>query len=155
LLDQLNQAGSELASLVWAARPDFACQYQTQIKKLEEQRPVWNPKSTHRGVLSTVRAGHRRRRSAADSKDGALIEFAVFRPFDPKRPTTKGIWRTPMRYVIRPQADLLADLGAEEIDAQVNFRQALRDPQRTIATSRALIEDHAAACWRPVTQPSC
>lgn len=139
LLDQLNQAGSELANLVLGGpgRSPLA-EYQAQIKKLEEQR------SSLESEISRRTAGFYQRSEPVTvaavqqliPTNAALIEFAVYRPFDPKAPDNQKAYGAPryVAYVIRPQGEVQwKDLGAQkEIDAQVNnFRQALRDPQRT------------------------
>ena len=113
-------------------------EYRDQIKKLEEQRA---------GLESEIgrrTAGFYQRSEPVTlaavqqliPKNAALIEFAVYRPFDPKAPDNQKAYGAPryVAYVIRPQGEVKwKDLGAEkEIDAQVeSFRQALRDPQRT------------------------
>jgi CHAT domain-containing protein len=67
--------------------------------------------------------------------DGALIEFAVYRSFDPKAPENPKAFGESRyaAYVIRNQGGVQwAELGTEkEIDALIaQLRESLRDPQR-------------------------
>src|SRR6185295_11668162 len=112
-------------------------EHQGRIKALEEQREKLE------GEVSRRSAGYYRRpqmvtlplvQSAIPSK-GVLIEFAVYRPFDPKPPSNTSRYGDPryVAYVIRNQGPpRWTDIGpAKEIDARVEaLREALRDPER-------------------------
>ena len=71
---------------------------------------------------------------AAIPEDAALVEFAVFRPFDPKIEHNAEAYGPPhyAAYVIRPRRQVVGfDLGlAQPIEVNVNaLREALRDPR--------------------------
>jgi len=78
--------------------------------------------------------------------DAALVEFGVFRPFDPTAERNAEAYGSPhyAAYVIRKRASPVGvDLGAvADIDPMIGrFRNALRDPQSQVTTpARALDE---------------
>ncbi|HVS81667.1 MAG TPA: CHAT domain-containing tetratricopeptide repeat protein [Pyrinomonadaceae bacterium] len=138
LLDQLNDVTSRLARLALNEPQGMSpAEYQKRIKTLEGEREKLE------GEISSRSAGFYERSKpvtlaavqAVIPKDAALIEYAVYRPFDPKKPDNKTAYGEPryIAYVIRRQGDVQwKELGdAKEIDASVDeLRQALRDPQR-------------------------
>ena len=88
LLDQLNAVTSQLARLVLNGPQGMSlAEHQKQIKALEEQREKLESEISRRSAefhvqsqpvtLAAIRA--------AIPDDAALIELAVYRPFDPKR----------------------------------------------------------------------
>jgi CHAT domain-containing protein/uncharacterized DUF497 family protein len=138
LLDQLNSASSELAKLVLNGlqkrSPD---EYQKQAAALEEEKERLEAEISARSAefraqsqpvtLAAVQA--------AIPSNAALVEFAVYRPYDPKAASDREAYGKPryVAYVLRGQGDVLwRELGeAREMDARVDaLRQALRDPQR-------------------------
>jgi CHAT domain-containing protein len=79
---------------------------------------------------------------AALPDDAALVEFAVFRPFDPRAERNAEAYQPPhyAAYVLRRHAAPVGrDLGpAAAVDRLIEaFREALRDPRRTDVKDRA------------------
>lgn len=139
LLDRLNDVTSHLATLVLNGPQRISLsEHQQRIKALTEQREKLENEIGRRGT------GYYERTDAvtlgavkgAVPADAALIEFAVYRPYDPKAAfETKKAYGDPryVGYVIPKQGEIRwRDLGgAKEIDAAVDaLRQALRDPKR-------------------------
>jgi len=149
LIDQLNEKGSELADLVLSGPgKSSSSEYQAQVKKLEEQR------GNLEAEISRRTAGFYQRSESITvaaiqpmiPPNAALIEFAVYRPFNPKAPDNRTAYGEPryIAYVIPPQGEIKwHDLGgAKEIEAQVlNFREALRDPLHKDVQNRARVVD--------------
>jgi len=148
LFDQLNQTIAELARVVLSAPQEkTAAEREQRIKALEEQKEDLEEQIGQRSAgfyhqtapvtLAAVRS---------DIPAGAaLIEFAIYRPFDPKAPESRNAYGEPryVAYVIRTEGEVRwSELGsAKEIDALVaKMRAALRDPQRkdTQQLARAL-----------------
>jgi len=138
LLDQLTNSRSQIARLAldWPRRMT-AEQYRDRIKTLEDQAE---------GLEAEIsrRSGEFRARSlpvtlaavqAAIPHDAALIEFASYRPFNPraaKEGEAYGRSRY-VAYVLRRQGEVQwKELGeAKAIDEAVTtLRKALRDPKR-------------------------
>src|SRR5262249_49179954 len=91
---------------------------------------------------------------AAIPEDAALVEFAVYRPFDPKLPDNPTAYKDPhyVAYVVRHQGEVRwQELGeARGIDQAVDaLRLALRDPLRKEKEVRQL----ARAVDKRVLQP--
>jgi CHAT domain-containing protein len=138
LLDQLSDTTSRLANLVLnGPQKATAGEYQEQIKTLEEQREKLEVEISRRS------AGFNRRTQPATLAavramipDGAaLVEFAVYRPFDPKAPDNKNAYGDPryVAYVFRRSGEVQwRELGeAKAIDTAIGkWREALRDPAR-------------------------
>lgn len=138
LLDSLSDMNSRLARLVLSKPQKMSPEeHQNQIKALEGEREKLEAEISRRSAgfyvgsqpvtLAAVRA--------AIPSDAALVEFAVYQPFDWKAAEIKTAYGEPhyVAYVIRNQGEVRwAELGAaKEIDSAVDaWRQALRDPQR-------------------------
>ncbi len=106
-----------------------------------------SPSRRSQGYYESNRAVTLAAVQSAIPSDAALLEFAIYEPFDPKVQAEGEDYDPPhyVVYVITNQGDVRwKDLGlAKEIDAAVDaFRQALRDPHRSdeIQLSRALAE---------------
>ena len=87
--------------------------------------------------------------------DAALIEFAVYRPFDPKAESNAQAYGAPRysAHVIRASGDVgWRDLGpSRDIDAAVGaLRQALRDPHKPDVRAAARTLDETV--MRPVRE---
>lgn len=139
LLDRLQNVTSRLASLVLnGPQKTSLAEHQEQIKALTGEREELEER------LNRSSSGYYERSNAVTLStvqavvpaDSALVEFAVYRPFDPKAAVestqTSGDPRYVV-YVIPGRGEVRwKDLGpAGEIDAAVEtFRQALRDPSR-------------------------
>src|SRR6185295_2512993 len=79
---------------------------------------------------------------AAIPPDAALVELAVYRPYDPKIFGDSDAYAAPryVAYVIRQQGDVRwTEIGATaDVDRAVAaFREALRDPTRSDVKQRA------------------
>ena len=138
LLDQLNRTTSRLARLVLNVSSDTSApDQQKEVKSLEQEREkieaeISNRSAEFRSQKQPITLDSVRR---AVPEDAALIEFAIYRPFDPKAPNERMAYGEPryVAYVLRRQGDVQwKELGdAKTIDHQVElFRQALSDPQR-------------------------
>jgi len=138
LFDQLNQTTAELARVVLSAPQEkTAAEREQRIKALEAQKEDLEEQVGQRSAgyyhqtapvtLAAVRL---------DIPSGAaLIEFAIYRPFDPKSPENQNAYGEPryVAYVLRTDGEARwSELGsAKEIDTLVaQMRAALRDPQR-------------------------
>jgi CHAT domain-containing protein len=113
-------------------------EYQKQLRSLEEQKEGFEAEISQRSsefraqsqpvTLSAVQA--------AIPRNTALIEFASYRPYNPRAENNSEAYGKPhyVAYVVREQGDVQwKELGeAQTIDAAVDeLRQALRDPQRS------------------------
>jgi CHAT domain-containing protein/Tfp pilus assembly protein PilF len=138
LIDQLNTAAAELSKLVLNGLQKRAPDdYQKQIAAREEEKEKLEAEISARSAefraqaqpvtLAAVQAAIPRR--------AALVEFAVYRPYDPKAVSDDEAYGKPryVAYVLRGQGEAQGlELGeAQAIDARVDaLRQALTDPQR-------------------------
>lgn len=138
LFDQLNQTTAELARVVLSAPQEkTAAEREQRINALEEQKEDLEKQIGQRSagfyhqtapvtlaaVKSDIPAG------------AALVEFAIYRPFDPKTAEGQKAYGEPryVAYVVRTDGEVRwSELGpAREIDALLaQMRAALRDPQR-------------------------
>jgi CHAT domain-containing protein/tetratricopeptide (TPR) repeat protein len=138
LLTSLDEVTSRLARLI-LGKPRGASpeEHQSQIKALEQEREKLEAEIGRRSAgfyeaqppvtLESVRA--------AVPPEAALVEFAVYRPYDWKAAEEKTAYGEPryVAYVIRNRGEVRwAELGpAAEIDKAVEaLRRALRDPLR-------------------------
>jgi CHAT domain-containing protein/Tfp pilus assembly protein PilF len=145
LLDQLSATTAQLAKLALGGRgqmpPD---EYQKQLAALAEQKENLEAEVSRRSAefraqsqpvtLAAVKA--------AIPPDAALVDFAVYRPFDPKIDPTSEAFGEPryIAYVLRQQGEVeWQELGAaKEIDSSIDaLRQALGDPRRRDVQQRA------------------
>ena len=137
LWDQLNRVTSRLARLVLNGPQDASAEQHKEINTLEEQREKIESEISRRSAefraqkqpitLDAIR------RAIPDN--AALIEFAIYRPFDPTLPNERMAYGEPhyVVYVLRRQGDVQwKELGeAKAIDEAVTaLRQVLGDPQR-------------------------
>src|SRR6266498_2502812 len=155
LLDRLTDARSQIARLILdGPRRMTADQYRGRVKTLEEQAEKFEAEISLRSdefraqslpiTLEAVRA--------AIPADAALIEFASYRPFNPKAAKDDDAYgRTRyVAYVLRRQGEIQwKELGeAKAIDEAVaTLRKALRDPKRKD------VKNLARAVDRRVFQP--
>ena len=149
LLDRLNTATAELARL--ALNPRFASNPEVRERAISElasrkerleselaehsaefraqMRPI-----TLEGVQASIPVGT------------ALVEFTIFRPFDPRAERNSEAYDRPhyAAYIVRrSQAPRGFDLGpADAIDAAIGaLREALRDPNRADVIERSRMVD--------------
>ncbi|HVH70288.1 MAG TPA: tetratricopeptide repeat protein, partial [Candidatus Dormibacteraeota bacterium] len=139
LLDQLREVTTQLATLVLdgGQRPSLEDR-QKAIQSLKDQRDKLEAELSRRSMGYYQRSGAVTLAAvkAAIPVDAALVEFAAYRPYDPKQSFESGKRFGEPRYVayvLTHEGDVRwKDLGAaKEINDVVEaFRQALRDPQR-------------------------
>jgi CHAT domain-containing protein/tetratricopeptide (TPR) repeat protein len=137
LLDRLKDATSKLANLVLNGPGKTpAAEHLQQIKTLTEQRDALESEIGKRsaGYYQSPAAVTLSAVKAALPADAALVEFAVYQPYDPKQPTESTTDFGEPRYaayVIAGGEVRSTDLGdAKSIDAAIGaLRKALRDPE--------------------------
>jgi CHAT domain-containing protein/Tfp pilus assembly protein PilF len=149
LLDQLNEATAQLARLALNGPQKISPEdHQKKIKDLEEKKDKLQAEIS--GHSEGFRAQSQKVTLAAVQgaipSNAALIEFAAYRPFDPKTESDSEAYREThyVAYVLRGQgAPQGKDLGeAKAIDDAIDaLRQALRDPQRSDVRDRARAVD--------------
>ena len=138
LLDQLSEVTSRLASLALnGPQKTTPAEHQEQIKALEERREKLEGEISRRSAGFYQRAQPTTLAAVQQAiPDGAaLIEFAIYRPFDPKAPDNDTAYGEPhyVAYVMRRVGEVQwKELGAAKtIDAAIaQWRRALRDPVR-------------------------
>jgi len=148
LLDQLNNTNAQLARLE-LNRPQqmSADDFRKQVSLWEDQKEKLDSEISRRsaefraqGATVTLAAVQR-----AIPRDAALIEFATYRPFNPRLDNLEAYGEPRfIAYVLREQGDVQwRDLGpAKEIDAKINaFHQSLGDPQRKDVQQQARAVD--------------
>src|SRR5262249_30236714 len=138
LFDRFTETISQLANLVLhGPQGESLSEHQKKIRVLEDQKEKIETDISHRSAgfyqgsqpitLAAVQA--------ALPPSAALIEFSIYRPFDPKSRGNAEPFGEPryVVYVLRSQGNVqFKDLGdAKSIDQAVDgLRQAVRDPQR-------------------------
>jgi CHAT domain-containing protein/Tfp pilus assembly protein PilF len=138
LLEQLRQTTARLAQLALNGPPETTAEVRlTTIRQLEDQKEkleaaISERSAEFRAQLQPVTVETVRSRVPPDS---ALIEFSVFRPFDPRALNVSDMYGEPhyAAYVIRGETPPSGtDLGpARRIDDTIrHFREALADPKR-------------------------
>jgi CHAT domain-containing protein len=150
-LDQLYELTSKLANLALNGPQKMpAAEYSEELKTLEDQRERQEEEMNRRtaGFYSRSKPATLAAIEAAIPENAALIEFAVYRPFDPKVQDNPKAYGEPryVAYVVRRQGEVQwKELGqASPVDEAINrLRQALRDPQHRDAKqlARALDEE--------------
>lgn len=155
LLKQFNDTAAQLAQLVLNGPQGMSFEeHQKKVSALEEQKERLEAEISRRSA--EFRAGSQpvtlAAVQAAIPTGAALIEFAVYRPFDPKAESNSEAYKDPhyIAYVLRQKGEVLwRDLGdARTIDEVINsFRQALRDP------ARGDVQERSRAVDEKVMQP--
>src|SRR5208282_148612 len=138
LLDQLNLTTAELAKLaLHGASKSAPEEYQAQLAALGKQRESLEAEISRRSAEFRTQA-QSVTLAAVEAEipaQAALVEFASYRPFDPKADSNSHAYGEPryVAYVLRRQGEVRwKDIGpAKAIDADVSaLRAALRDPDR-------------------------
>jgi len=145
LVEQLKTTTAELARLALnAANPNLADQRRLAIQSLEVRKEKFEEELAERSAefRADTRAVTLEAVQAAIPDGAALLELAVFRPFDPRAERNAEAYGPPhyAAYVVRNQlAPRGFDLGpAVAIDEAVDaLRAALRDPRRGDVKARA------------------
>jgi len=138
LLDQWSQLISKLARFVLNGPQKMpATEYAAQVKTLEKQRETLEAEMNLRsaGFYPGSKPVTLAAIEAAIPENAALIEFAVYRPFDPRAQDNEKAYGQPryVAYVVRGQGEVQwKDLGeAHSVDEAIGrLRMASRDPQR-------------------------
>jgi CHAT domain-containing protein len=166
VLDQLGNTDAELAKVALGGPGKTPpAEYQKQISQLEEQRELLEAEVTRRsaGYFEKTGAVTLAAVKAAIPAHSVLVEFAIYRPFDPKASDDgTSQYGVPhyVAYVIANQGGVQwKDLGTvKDIDrAEEALRQALRDPKRSDAKQLARTLDEQTmrpirALFRDATQ---
>src|SRR6266511_4132272 len=148
-LDKLTDARSQIARLVLDGPQRMnAGQYRDRVKTLEEQAERFEAEISRRSdkyraqslpvTLEAVRE--------AIPDDAALIEFASYRPFNPKAAKDDEAYGQPryVAYVLRRQGEIeWKELGEAKVidEAVAGLRKALRDPNRADVRRLARVAD--------------
>ncbi|HQU85733.1 MAG TPA: CHAT domain-containing protein, partial [Pyrinomonadaceae bacterium] len=137
LLDSLKKVTSQLAhKILEGAENSSAEDHEKQIRELEEQKEKLEQEISRRSseFRSRIQPATISAIRSAIPENAALIEFAVYRPFDPKANETKAFGEPRYAaYVIRQKGEIQwKDLGeVKTIDESIEkFRQTLRDVKR-------------------------
>jgi CHAT domain-containing protein/Tfp pilus assembly protein PilF len=138
LLDRLAEVTSGLAKLVLGGpQKTTAEDHRRQVEALEEERESLEAEVSRRsaGFYRQTRPATLDAVRQAIPEGAALVEFAVYRPFDPKKPDNEAAYGEPryVAYVLRRGGEVRwAELGeAKPVDAAIAaWREALRDPAR-------------------------
>ena len=149
LIGQYNDTTARLARLVLNGPQKMSVEeHQKKISELEEQKEQLEAEISRRSA--EFRAGSQPVTLAAVQAviptNAALIEFAVYRPYDPKLGSNSRAYKEPryIVYVLRRTGEVrwhdLGDVRAinEAIDS---LRQALRDPLRRDVRERSRAVD--------------
>ena len=139
LLDELKETNAQLAKLVLGGPQRMSrAEHQKQITALEEQKEKLEAEISSRSA--EFRAQSQPVTLAAIQSaipaEAALIEFAVYRPFNAHYAKPAEAFGPPryVAYVLRRQGEVKwVELGEQQTidEAIANLRQALRDPRRT------------------------
>jgi CHAT domain-containing protein/Tfp pilus assembly protein PilF len=139
LLDQLKETTAQLARLVLNGPQGMTlAEHQNRVKALEDQSEKLESEISRRsaGFYQRTEPVTLAAVQSAIPADAAVIEFSVYRPFDPKAAgESRRAFGEPryVAYVIRRQGEVKwQELGAAEpIDAAIDaLRRALCDPKR-------------------------
>jgi CHAT domain-containing protein/Tfp pilus assembly protein PilF len=138
LFDEWNAATSRLAKVVLDGPQRLSpAEHNKRVKAIEDEREKLEAEIARRsgGFFPRTQTLTLAAVQAAIPEGAALVEFAVYRPFDPKAVSAKSPYGEPRyaAYVVRPGGALgWRDLGpAREIDEAItSWRGALRDPER-------------------------
>jgi CHAT domain-containing protein len=137
LLDQLNEVTGKLARQVLGRTLSLSpADQKSQIKQLEDQKEKLEQEVSRRsfGYFRSAPAVSVAAIQTAIPPDSALIEFAVYRPYNPKLPENQAFGDIRYcAYILRARGEIQwRDLGpAASIDARVAaWRKALGDPKR-------------------------
>lgn len=147
LIDQLNTINGQLAWLTLNGpgkmNPE---EHRERIKAFEEQKEEIEEKISQRsaGYFERSRPVTIEKLRAAIPSNAALIEFAVYRPFDPKA-TGEMAFGAPryIAYVIRNEQLQWKELGrASDLEPAIDeWRKALRDPKSKNVQQLARVVD--------------
>ena len=149
LLDRLSETTTQLANLVLNGPQRVSLtEHQNKIKVLEEQKEKLETDISHRssGFYQVSQPVTLAAVQATVPAAAALIEFDVYRPFNPKAKDKNQTFGEPryVAYIVRRQGEVqFSELGdIRSIDDAVHqLRRALRDPSRGDVRSLARTVD--------------
>lgn len=151
LLDQLRKVTSQLSRKILSGAENTTSEkHEKEINELEEQKEKLEQEISRRSseFRSRIQPATISSIQAAIPENAVLIEFAIYRPFDPKAvgdDETKSFGEPRyVAYVIRKAGKIQwKDLGtAKAIDDSIeNLRQALRDVKRKDVGHLARVAD--------------
>jgi CHAT domain-containing protein/tetratricopeptide (TPR) repeat protein len=138
LLDQFKDTNAQLARLVLGGpQRTIPAEHQKRIKDLEEQKEKLEAEISRRSAEFRVQAQPITLDAvrAVIPDNAALIEFAAYRPFNPKASKESEAYGESryVAYILRREGEIQwQELGeAKAIDGAVDaLRRALRDPKR-------------------------
>ncbi len=139
LLDQLRETRAQLARLALGAPPRGVtpAEYQRRVRTFTEQREKLEAEISQRSAEFRAQAQPVTLAAvqAAIPAGAALVEFASYRPFNPRYSRIEDQFGQPryVAYALRPGAEAeWVDLGEQQpIDEAIErLRQSLRDPKR-------------------------
>jgi CHAT domain-containing protein len=143
LMDELKETDARLARIALGGARPPAHDVRESVAEIESRKEQLEATLSERSAefRADMRPVTLEAVQAAIPGDAVLIEFAVFRPFDPEAERNEDAYGPPhyAAYVIsRHGAPIGLDLGAvEDIDALiVHLRKALRDPGDTDVKAR-------------------
>ena len=139
LFDEWNAATSRLARVVLNGPQRLSpAEHNKRVKAMEEERENLEAEIGRRsgGFFPRTQTLTLAAVQAAIPSRAALVEFAVYRPFDPQAGNSKSAYGAPRyaAYVVRAQGEVgWRDIGqAKEIDEAISsLRGALRDPKKS------------------------
>jgi len=156
IIERYNKTTAELARLVLNGPQSISFEeHKKKVSELQEQQERLEAEISHRSA--EFRAGSQPVTLAAVQAviptNAALIEFAVYRPFNPRAESNREAYGEPryIAYIVRMSGQVRwCDLGdAKAIEEATNgLRQALRDPLRFDVRERSRIVDEKI--MRPV-----
>lgn len=135
LIDNLNETETQLANLVLnGPQKTSLAAHHENIRTLEEEKEKLENEISLRsaGFYQPADTVSSSTVQAAVPSDAALIEFTIYRPFDPKVPDQKKAYGEPhyVAYIMRPNVKIQwKDLGNVKVidDAIAAFREGLRN----------------------------
>jgi CHAT domain-containing protein len=143
LMDELKETDARLARIALGGARQTAQDVRESVAEIEAHKEQLEATLSERSAefRAEMRPVTLEAVQAAIPRDAALIEFAVFRPFDPEAERNEEAYGPPhyAAYVVSKHgAPIGFDLGAvEDIDALiVGLRTALRDPGDTDVKAR-------------------
>ncbi len=148
LLDELNSTTAQLAKLELSGRGQMPLDdFRKQVATLEEQKEKLESEISRRSTEFRAQTQPVTLAAvlAAIPHEGALIEFATYRPFNPRLDNLDAYGEPHyVAYIMRAGVELKwKELGpAKDIDAAIEaFRQSLSDPQHSDLQQRARAVD--------------
>jgi CHAT domain-containing protein/Tfp pilus assembly protein PilF len=156
LLEQLNKTIAQLGKLTLNKPPKMTLdEYRKQIADLESQKEKVERDISRRSTEFAVQTPTVTLEAvkAEIPADAALVEFTIYRPFDPKAENNDEAYAAPryIAYIVRRDGEIRwQDLGETKLIEKLidEWRKALRDPKRNDVKTLARAVD--AQIMQPV-----